>query len=76
MGGVIAIPGTRAGRGFLQSMGSSQNGGPTGPPAIVHVTLDGGLSEQKIDAKIEGATDQVMVTLGNEADRRFREGRV
>lgn len=47
----------------------------TADPAIVYLTLSGGISEQDIDMKIEGATDRVIVKLGTEADRRAREGR-
>jgi cell wall-associated NlpC family hydrolase len=41
---------------------------------VVNVTLSGGLSEQKIDAKIEGAINKIMVLIASEADRRRRSG--
>jgi len=44
-------------------------------PSVVYITLSGGISEQDIDAKIEGATDRVVVKIGSEADRLRREGR-
>lgn len=58
---------TPAGRGAMSVRDSE--------PAVVYLTLSGGISEQQIEAKIAGATDRVKVVIGTEADRLRREGR-